>query len=72
MTFYTKYFEDVSNLNINDYNDFMLNDIEYNKIKLKKMDKLNTSIIIEKREEFIGDVTYPNREDSLPVNSPFI
>ena len=65
MTFYTKYFEDVSNLNINDYNDFMLNDIEYNKIKLKKMDKLNTSIIIEKREEFIGDVTYPNREDSL-------
>jgi len=65
MTFYTKYFEDVSDVNINDYNNFMLNDIEYNKIKLKKMDKLDTSIIIEKKEEFIGDVTYPNREDSL-------
>jgi len=65
MTFYTKYFEDVPDMNVNDYMNFILDDKEYNKIKLKKMDKLNTSMIIEKREEFIGDVTYPNRKDSL-------
>ena len=69
MALYTKYFEDVSSFNIENYKEFMLDDIIFNKIKLRKMDETleNEKKMVEdnKTDPLENDILFPNREDEL-------
>ena len=68
MALYTKYFEDVSSFNLENYKEFMLDDIIFNKIKLRKMDQnLENEKKMEedKKDPLMNDVIFPNKDDQL-------